>query len=1055
MRGKLFRFVWPLALGLLAACNGGPPPSDLSLQGVSPQNPSVSQGQSLSLTLTFTSQNGFQGQVGLQVTEGGQTPTWLSFSPTSANLDVPKGGQRTLNLTIQVSPNAPTGARTLRLRATYGNRTAERDLTLTVTPPPDFTISLDPTSLTVQQGGSGTTQLTLTSQNGFTGNVALALERQDGTAAPSGITLNPTSVTVSGSNPVTQTLTLSVGGSVATGTYNLRVKATAGSLAKTANLSLTVTAGGGGGGGGGGNTSGSVNTGNGTVQVSLQGGTFTQGPQAASVNAPSYQTPYGGIAFTAQVPQGGTLTVTLTFPNPIPQGAVLLKCMGNPQTCNPIPGAQLSGNQATFQVQDGSSLDADGQANGQIVDPVALGVPEDFTLSLNPTSLTVQQGQGGTVTVSLSRSGFTGEVTLSLEGEMAAGFPDPDRVTWSFSPNPATGDTSTLTLQVGDSAPPGTYTLTVRGQAQGLPDRTAELTLTVTGSGGGSDGSTWTPRVWQPNFSEVAYGNGRFVAVGNRQAFFSLDGGESWTPSVPDPNGLPASFYDVVYGNGLFVAVGDEAGREVVYTSQDGTGWTRQFLGDNNRSLRAITYANGLFVAVGDTRIYTSPDGVNWTQRFSPPYAPYGVPFVDVTYGDDKFVAVSEAVSEPGIGVYVSPDGENWSFVSGLQPFSIAYGNGLFVAVRGAIYISTDLVNWTVVFSPPSIYFTLRKVIYANGLFVAVGRDEVGNGVVMTSPDGVNWTRRSVETRNSLSAVAYGGGTFVAVTDQGNIFTSTSPDGANWTRRYPGGEGLYSLRYLRDVVYANGRFVAVGESGMILTSPDGVFWGFRDAGTRAYLLGVAHGAGRFVAVGLGGALVTSTDGLTWTQAPSPTSGDLHSVAYGNGRFAAVGAGGAIFSSPDGLVWTQETSPTANDLYRVRYVAGRFVAVGAQGTLLTSWDGANWTARNTGVTWDLWGVAYGKGRFVVAGRISLTSTDGVNWSPTVGCSYQCIDVTYANGTFVMVGGGSSNRSLLRSSDGVNWSSVSVPSQYPLYGVTYGSGIFVAVGDGFSVGVITSP
>ncbi|WP_152640247.1 COG1470 family protein [Thermus filiformis] len=114
--------------------------------------------------------------------------------------------------------------------------------------PPGFTISLNPTSLTVQQGQSGTTTLTITPQNGFTGEVTLALERQDGTPAPSGITLSPTSVTVSGSSPVTQVLTLSVGAGVTTGTYNLRVKATSGSLVSTANLTLYVTSGGGGSG---------------------------------------------------------------------------------------------------------------------------------------------------------------------------------------------------------------------------------------------------------------------------------------------------------------------------------------------------------------------------------------------------------------------------------------------------------------------------------------------------------------------------------------------------------------------------------------------------------------------------------------------------------------------------------------------------------------------------------------------------------------------------------------------------------------------------------------
>ena len=63
------------------------------------------------------------------------------------------------------------------------------------------------------------------------------------------MTLSPTSVNVTGSNAVSQNLTVSVGSGVATGTYSLQVQATSGSLTKTAGLSLTVTASGGGGGG--------------------------------------------------------------------------------------------------------------------------------------------------------------------------------------------------------------------------------------------------------------------------------------------------------------------------------------------------------------------------------------------------------------------------------------------------------------------------------------------------------------------------------------------------------------------------------------------------------------------------------------------------------------------------------------------------------------------------------------------------------------------------------------------------------------------------------------
>jgi hypothetical protein len=47
---------------LLAACGGGVQPQpDLTLAGVSPDSPAVVQGGTVTLTLTFTSQNGFQG----------------------------------------------------------------------------------------------------------------------------------------------------------------------------------------------------------------------------------------------------------------------------------------------------------------------------------------------------------------------------------------------------------------------------------------------------------------------------------------------------------------------------------------------------------------------------------------------------------------------------------------------------------------------------------------------------------------------------------------------------------------------------------------------------------------------------------------------------------------------------------------------------------------------------------------------------------------------------------------------------------------------------------
>jgi hypothetical protein len=62
----------------------------------------------------------------------------------------------------------------------------------------------------------------------------------------------------------------------------------------------------------------------------------------------------------------------------------------------------------------------------------------------------------------------------------------------------------------------------------------------------------------------------------------------------------------------------------------------------------------------------------------------------------------------------------------------------------------------------------LHGVTYGNGRFVAVG----SGGTILTSPDGVKWTRRTSGTNNLLYGVTYGNGLFVAVGDRGTILTS-------------------------------------------------------------------------------------------------------------------------------------------------------------------------------------------------------------------------------------------------------------------------------------------
>ncbi|WP_236601938.1 S53 family peptidase [Ktedonobacter sp. SOSP1-52] len=103
----------------------------------------------------------------------------------------------------------------------------------------DFSISASPTSLSIAQGGNGTSIISTAVTTGSAGTVSLTAS-----VSPAGPTasLSPTSVTAGGSS----TLTVSVGSSVAAGTYTVTVTGTEGSATHTASVTVTVTTSGGG-----------------------------------------------------------------------------------------------------------------------------------------------------------------------------------------------------------------------------------------------------------------------------------------------------------------------------------------------------------------------------------------------------------------------------------------------------------------------------------------------------------------------------------------------------------------------------------------------------------------------------------------------------------------------------------------------------------------------------------------------------------------------------------------------------------------------------------------
>src|SRR5437879_2230149 len=162
----------------------------------------------------------------------------------------------------------------------------------------------------------------------------------------------------------------------------------------------------------------------------------------------------------------GTATVTITRTNFT--GAVALSLGGAPTAVtgsfNP---AAPTGTNSTLTVSVGATvvpgvynLTVDGTATaGNRSTPLTLTVSAgpDYSLSLAPAALTIAQAANGTATVTITRTNFTGAVTLSLGGAPAG-------VTGAFNPSAPTGTTSALTVSVGAAVAPGVYNLTVRSE---------------------------------------------------------------------------------------------------------------------------------------------------------------------------------------------------------------------------------------------------------------------------------------------------------------------------------------------------------------------------------------------------------------------------------------------------------------------------------------------------------------------------------------------------------------------------------------------------------------
>jgi RHS repeat-associated protein len=265
---------------------------------------------------------------------------------------------------------------------------------------------------------------------------------------------------------------------------------------------------------------------------------------------------------------------------------------------------------------------------------------------------------------------------------------------------------------------------------------------------------------------------------------------------------------------------------------------------------------------------------------------------------------------------------------------------------------------------------TLNAVTYAYAtkIFIAVGN----NGVIMTSPDGINWTYQTSNTSENLYGVAYDMYA-LAVGENGTALYSFLFC-TDWTPVYPEINTNNTLFCVAEESNVSD-WVVAGANGTIFTLTGyGGHWTDRSVNISQTFYGVDYLIYyKYIIVGSGGVLFTSDGGSSWTKRASGTSQTLRGVAFGYPVSVAVGDNGVILTSEDDINWTSRTSAINTSLTSVVYcsfINGKrvFVAVGKKGKILTSPDGIVWTSRSSGVRNDLSGVTYDKfnGRLVAVG-----------------------------------------------------------------------------------------
>ena len=328
------------------------------------------------------------------------------------------------------------------------------------------------------------------------------------------------------------------------------------------------------------------------------------------------------------------------------------------------------------------------------------------------------------------------------------------------------------------------------------------------------------------------------------------------TPADITAAGISVQLTGADYGNGTFVlavyfggSTAVPAITPAVYTSPDGTAWTRRTLPVTGARVGPPRFLNGKFYLGMDLAtnangvptgangaILSSTDGITWsaTTLSSPFYGPG-----DFAFGNGVYVGVVTPGSGQANQLVTSSDGATWTpraILSGLRSNHVTFFNGKFYATcssataatsaAAGLYSSADGIAWTKIAGAPAN----PGILAATGSTLLTTFFSGSTSGQSLSSDGATFTTTSPGIVLQTETVKVLNGAFVVTaspspTNFDLTLARASFDGRTWATI----GSTTNQFYANEVAYGNGRYVFVGEfdvfSGTSTISPGGTSGG--------------------------------------------------------------------------------------------------------------------------------------------------------------------------------------------------------------------------------------